>query len=184
MHASVAALSARASPPGDCAAVGLTTSRPRAATAALGRPASLHVCAAALHTGDSAAHTCSLCDVHATFAAQLQCHLNGRRHAKAVRRAEAPEFAARAEASLDSLETMNNWLKRLGYENAASKSAARRELQQIHINIYDLVNNRLEPVFETVPQLRKYSQKQDKIFPLEEAKESAQLLKLFLRHFY
>ncbi len=109
------------------------------------------VCTAASQHDDGHVHECALCGVSAPSAAHLQQHMEGRKHAKAVRRAEAPAFAAQAEASLSNLETMNEWLKRLGHEEAESKSAARRELHAIHINIYDLVSGDLEPIFDTVP---------------------------------
>lgn len=127
-------------------------------------------------------HECALCGVRASSAAQLQPHLLGRRHAKAERRANAPAFAAQAGALLEDLEHMNGWLVRLGHEEAESKTAARRELRKIHINIYDLVENRLEPVFETIPELRKYSVKQGKVFYREAAKEEG--LRNFLRRFF
>ena len=50
--------------------------------------------------------------------------------------------------------------------------------------LYDLVENRLEPVFKTVPQLARYSVEEGKIFPLEEAKENHPALRLFLRHLF
>ena len=101
-----------------------------------------------------------------------------------MRRAEAPAFAAQAESSLSSLETMNEWLKRLGHDEAETKSAARRVLHGININIYDLVSNRLQPVFDTVPELRKYSVKQGKVFPRAAAKQSHDELRHFLRYFW
>ena len=143
----------------------------------------LHVCAASAHYDDTDECTCSLCGVRAHSAAQLQRHLDGQRHAKAVRRAEAPEFAATAEESLNSLETMNEWLKRLGHDEAESRAAAKRVLRGIHINLYDLVEDRLAPVFDTVPELRKYSVKHGKIFPRDAAKEGHSELRQFLRRF-
>ncbi len=141
------------------------------------------ICVAASQHGGGHAYECKLCGVRATSAAQLQRHLKGRYHKQAVRLTEAPEFAEQAEASRGSLETMNGWLKRLGHEEAGTKSAARRELQNIHVNIYDLVNGETLKVFKSVPKLAQYSYKTGKIFPRKAAKESHTELRQFLRHF-
>ena len=182
----MAAMSARLALPGAAAGVGYSAGHPRSVGApgqSLRLAMPRRVCASASQHGDGHAHVCELCGVSARSAAHLQQHVNGRRHKQAVRRAEVPEFASQAEASLNSLEAMNEWLKRLGHDEAESKSAARRELREIHINIYDLVEDRLEPIFDTVPELRRYSLKQGKIFPRKEAKQSDSELRVFLRRF-
>lgn len=179
------AMSALTAPAGGCAAVGLASSRPRAATAAVARPTSLRVCSAASPHGSGKKLECRLCRLSFATEAERLSHLNTRRHIEAAwRRAEAPEFAVRANTSLSSLETMNEWLKRFGCAEVETVEEARDELSKIHINIYDLVENRFSPVFKTVSQLSKYSVEEGKIFPLKAAKDSHLALRMFLRQLF
>ena len=151
----------------------------------MGRPASLRVWAAAASWHDKKGPECRLCRLSFATEAELRHHKSTRKHKEAARRrSEAPEFAIRANASLSNLETMNGWLKRFGYAEAETEDEARDELSKININLYDLVENRLEPVFKTVPQLARYSVEEGKIFPLKEAKENHPALRLFLRHLF
>ena len=90
----------------------------------------------------------------------------------------------RANTSLSSLETMNGWLKRFGCAEVETVDEARNELSKIHINIYDLVENRFSPVFKTVSELLKYSVEEGKIFPLKAAKDSHLALRMFLRQLF
>ena len=90
------------------------------------------------------------------------------------------EFAARAEAALGDLPTLNAWLAGLGLPGAETVADARRELKKVLINIYDLVEERYQPVFTSVRELAAYTIQEEKIFSLKRAKESGQL-KLFLR---
>ena len=62
----------------------------------------------------------------------------------------------------------------------ASTTAARAALKRVHINIFDLVSERFEPVFASVKELRTYTTKNSKIFPKAAAKKDG-ALKLFLR---
>ena len=185
----MAAVSARLAPPGVAAGVGYSAGHPRS-VAAPGQSLRLAmprcVCASASQHGDGHAQVCELCGVRTPSAAALRSHQHTYRHKQAIevekarRRAEAPEFATRAETSLGSLDTMNNWLKRLGHDEAETVNDARRELRGIHNNIYDLVEKRFKPVFKTVPQLAEYSYRTGKIFPRDAAKSHKEL-RVFLR---
>ena len=97
--------------------------------------------------------------------------------------ADADAFATRAEEALDDLATLNRWLSKLGLGEEDSKTKARAALQKVHINIYDLVNERCEPVFSTVKELAVYSKKNKKIFSKERAKQDG-ALKPFLRRLF
>ena len=90
------------------------------------------------------------------------------------------KFAEKAERALQDLDKLNTWLVRLGRQAEETAAKARASLKRVNVNIYDLVNDRLEPVFATVAELRNYTKKNNKIFPLQSAKADG-LLRLFLR---
>jgi hypothetical protein len=182
----MAAMSARLAPPSVAAGMSCRPHSVAAPGQSLRLAMPRRVCVAASQYDGGHAYVCELCGVRTPSAAALRSHVHTYRHKQAIeaekarRRAEAPEFAARAETSLGSLDTMNGWLKRLGHDEAETVSNARRELRGIHINIYDLVEKRFKPVFKTVPQLAEYSYRTGKIFPREEAKSHKEL-RVFLR---
>ena len=122
--------------------------------------------------------TCDLCGVRVTGASEMAHHKKGKRH-----RAKLREFAARAEEALDDLATLNRWLVKLSLPEESSKTAARAAVKSVHINIFDLVEERFEPVFPSVKELLAYTRKNDKFFPKQQAKEGG-VLKLFLRVFF
>jgi hypothetical protein len=68
----------------------------------------------------------------------------------------------------------------LALPEETSTTAARAELKRVHINIFDLVEERFEPVFPSVKELHTYTTKNGKIFPKAAAKKDG-ALKLFLR---
>jgi len=88
-----------------------------------------------------------------------------------------------AEKALASTERLNAWLVQLQKPEAATLGEARAALKRVYINIYDLLSGRMQPVFETLKGLRKYSSANSKIFPLAEAKSDGQL-KLFLKKLF
>lgn len=118
---------------------------------------------------------CNLCNVAYATRAELREHFETEEHEAKMR-----EFAARAEEALQDLEKLNTWLVRLGRQAEETAAKARASLKRVNVNIYDLVNDRLEPVFATVAELRNYTKKNNKIFPLQSAKADG-LLRLFLR---
>lgn len=118
---------------------------------------------------------CNLCNVAFATRTELHEHFETAEHDAKMR-----EFAARAEEALQDLDTLNTWLLRLGRDSEDTPAKARAVLKRVNLNIYDLVNGRLEPVFATVAQLRDYTKKNSKIFPLQSAKADG-LLRLFLR---
>jgi hypothetical protein len=118
---------------------------------------------------------CNLCNVTCATRAELREHFETEEHA-----AKMQEFAARAEEALQDLDKLNTWLFRLGRQAEETAAKARASLKRVNVNIYDLVNDRLEPVFATVAELRNYTKKNNKIFPLQSAKADG-LLRLFLR---
>ena len=118
--------------------------------------------------------TCELCGVRASSRRDLENHMKGKRHRDKLR-----EFAARAEEALTDLDTLNRWLVKLGLPEAASTTTARAALRRLHINIFDLVSERFEPVFPSVKELRTYTKKHGKFFPKDAAKKDG-VLKLFL----
>ena len=66
------------------------------------------------------------------------------------------------------------------FEPSQITTAARAALKRVHINIFDLMSERFEPVFASVKELRTYTTKNGKIFPKAAAKKDG-ALKLFLR---
>ena len=78
---------------------------------------------------------------------------------------------------------MNSYLKQFGEPAASSKKKAKAALSKIHINIFDLIEEKFSAVFKTVGELRDYSITNDKIFPKELAKEDGEL-RYFLRYFF
>jgi hypothetical protein len=147
-----------AGPPFSCALCGLhgLTSASQLAEHLAGRR---HARAAAGGLGASGL-TCELCGVRATSRRDLDNHTKGKRH-----RAKLGEFAARAEEALTNLDTLNRWLVKLALPEETSTTAARAALKRVHINIFDLVSERFEPVFPSVKELRTYTTKNGKIFP-------------------
>lgn len=119
--------------------------------------------------------TCDLCNVRATSRSDLANHLRGKRHGSKLR-----EFAERAEQALDDLATLNRWLAKLRLPEEDNTAHARAALKLVHINIFDLVEERFEPIFPSVKELFAYSKKNKKFFPRATAK-SGGVLKLFLR---
>ena len=124
---------------------------------------------------------CELCECGFRSQEELGEHeATSRWHAANYRRAHVAEFAATAEAALGDLPTLNAWLAGLDLPVAETVGEARRELKKVLINIYDLVEERYEPVFDSVRELAAYTFQEEKIFPLTQAKGGGQL-KLFLR---
>ena len=162
-----------AGPPFSCELCGLhgLTSASQLAEHLAGRR---HARAAAGGRGASGL-TCELCGVRATSRRDLEAHRRGKRH-----RAKLGEFAARAEEALTNLDTLNRWLVKLALPEETSTTAARAALKRVHINIFDLVSERFEPVFPSVKELRAYTTKNGKIFSKDSAKKDG-VLKLFLR---
>ncbi len=108
----------------------------------------------------------------------MQQHLQGKRHLQSLR---IQRLASLAEEVLDDLAQMNRMLQKLGKPTELSKTQARAAMRKIHINIFDLIEGRLQ-IFPTVWKLRAYSIKNKLIFPLSEAKAEGNL-KAFLRKF-
>jgi hypothetical protein len=127
--------------------------------------------------GDTAPHEvdCQLRRDAATSRRVLEAHRRGKRH-----RAKLGEFAARAEEALTNLDPLHRWLVKLALPEETSTTAARAALKRVHINIFDLVSERFEPVFPSVKELRAYTTKNGKIFSKDSAKKDG-VLKLFLR---
>ena len=74
---------------------------------------------------------------------------------------------------------MNLWLEGCGLQAEEEPAAARKALRRIMINIYDIVEHNYL-VHDDLKALRKYSWRQGKIFPLDEAKAGGEL-RNFLR---
>jgi hypothetical protein len=87
----------------------------------------------------------------------------------------------RANENFNDLSQLNFWLSKFGIDQQESKYKAVTLLRNVHINIYDLLEERYEKRFATVNQLRKYSMGADLIFPRVDAK--AEGLQCFLRSF-
>jgi hypothetical protein len=110
-------------------------------------------------------------------------HMQSRKHAQRVDHlARSKVVATAAEAALQSLPKLNAWRERLlpGSQPFTTLHEARTALHRVHINLYDLVEERFKPVFRSVDELSEYSKKRGLIFPLNEAKNEKNL-KLFLR---
>jgi hypothetical protein len=78
---------------------------------------------------------------------------------------------------------MNSWLVRLGMDPTVSKTQARAALRKVHINLFDLIEERMKPVFGSVRELRAYTLREKKVFPKAAAKEGG-VLKVFLRKLF
>jgi hypothetical protein len=85
-------------------------------------------------------------------------------------------------AVLGDLDRMNECLTGFGLSTASSKTQARRALQEVYINIYDLVDKRWEQKKQNLAELRARC-KEIGCFPKKKAKQST-LLKLFLRKMF
>ena len=123
------------------------------------------------------AFSCSTCGIaRISGERNLSAHLSGRRH-------RAFSVAAASETALEDLESMNVWLARLSLHPAPSKTQARLSLRAVHINLFDLVAERFQPVFATVRELRAYTLREKLVFPKSAAKEGG-ALRVFLRKMF
>jgi len=119
-------------------------------------------------------------------------HIAGKKHKEKMRviklKLKKKALEAIAEKAFEDLQLMNRWLVKFGKPEAASKTAARRVLALLHVNIYDLLDLKEDATPEeaheirhkSVPALAWYSIKNKLIFPLEKAKAHGGLAE-FLR---
>lgn len=86
--------------------------------------------------------------------------------------------AAFAKGLID-LPTLNKWLVGLGREPMDTAKKARRVLQTIFINIYDLVDENYGAEKGSLNKLRNYTAEKQLYYPLQAAKSST--VKVFLQ---
>jgi len=122
---------------------------------------------------------CALCELQFSTRAELRAHYDS----SLEHEEKMAAMTLEAEKALASTERLNAWLVQLQKPEAATLGEARAALKRVYINIYDLLSGRMQPVFETLKGLRKYSSANSKIFPLAEAKSDGQL-KLFLKKLF
>lgn len=79
---------------------------------------------------------------------------------------------------------MNNLLAKFGKEPQSSKSKAKEELRSVNINkLFDPVHGRLDKVFPSVAELRRYTLENHLVFRKNEAKGNAELRLVFAAAF-
>ena len=119
-------------------------------------------------------------------------HIAGKKHKEKMRviklKLKKKALEAIAEKAFEDLQLMNRWLVKFGKPAAASKTAARKVLALLHVNIYDLLDleddatpeEAEEILHESVAALARYSKRNKLIFPLKKAKAGGGLAE-FLR---
>jgi len=86
---------------------------------------------------------------------------------------------AHAESAFNSLQRLNEWLIGFSYPAESSVKKARAILRTIHINIFDLLENRFDKRHDSLRALQHYTRKHGRYYPLSKAKNDG--LREFLR---
>eukprot|EP00953_Heterococcus_sp_UTEX-ZZ885_P035046 18115-Heterococcus_DN1.PRE.8 len=82
---------------------------------------------------------------------------------------------------LDNRVFLTHWLDVFNLGPYESNTKARAALAEVHISIYDLLDNKLDRVHPSKQSLRRYNKKYGKTFPRQMAKEDG--LSVFLRKY-
>jgi hypothetical protein len=117
---------------------------------------------------------CNLCNKRFLNEANFQEHVKGKRHQRRVGR-----VVKEANLAFNKLDTLNAWLVKLKKESPQkSCTAAIKILKKIHVNIFDLVEERYI-VHKSVEALARYTIENNLFFPRRNAKSEG--LRCFLR---
>lgn len=87
-----------------------------------------------------------------------------------ARREELRAVGSLAERKLEDLDAMNDFLESLGHSRQPSKTAARKELKKLYINIHDFAND-IHRLFPSLRKLRADIKLPGRRFPRKYAKD-------------
>lgn len=122
---------------------------------------------------------CDICNIKSFLSIEDERdHMYGKRHEKNLR---IYNGIRRVETEFNDLSKLNYWLTCFGQTPKTSKTKAYTALSKIHINIFDLLDQKFDKRHRTVFMLARYTRKEELFFPKQLAKTSSVGIRIFLR---